>query len=235
MRILLFNVFLLLTSLSYAQQDNEEQFRKDSLAIIKVKLVRPQFKFDNRLIFYNGQALGINGIDAGVMLKDKLRVTVGYYGMSGDLKSEKFTSNNEDFGKLIRLDYGSLNTELIYKDARFFSLGMPLEIGAGQLILRNKNFTTDRVYATEKGALMFANFGLSGTFKPMRFLGLKAMVGYRKVIFNQVKNFDFNGFFTSIGLNIDVHEIIVDVKMFRLKKKYKRGNNIGNAVDIITE
>jgi hypothetical protein len=69
----------------------------------------------------------------------------------------------------------------------------------------------------------------------MRFLGLKAMVGYRKQVFNLVEDFNFDGFFTAIGLNVDVREIISDIKMYRLKKKYRRGNNVSNAVDIITD
>lgn len=68
----------------------------------------------------------------------------------------------------------------------------------------------------------------------MRFLGLKGIVGYRKIAFNQVKDFNFDGLFTSIGLNVDVHAITTDIRMFRLKKRYKRCNNISNAVDVLT-
>ncbi|CAN5805063.1 hypothetical protein BH11BAC7_BH11BAC7_12590 [soil metagenome] len=76
---------------------------------------------------------------------------------------------------------------------------------------------------------------MSATFKPMRFLGLKGIVGYRKTAFNQVDNFNFDGFFTSIGLNIDIHAITTDIKMYRLMKHYHRGNKIANAVNIITD
>jgi hypothetical protein len=82
---------------------------------------------------------------------------------------------------------------------------------------------------------MFVNFGLSGTYKPMRFLGLKAILGYRKVVFNQVKDFNYDGFFSSLGLNADIHEIVTDIRMFRLKKRYRRGHPVNNAVEILTE
>ena len=133
------------------------------------------------------------------------------------------------------MNYGSINTELIYKDTRFLSLGMPLELAAGVNKFQNMNITKDEVLSTESGALIFVNFGMSATFKPMRFLGLKAMVGYRKTAFNQVDDFNFDGFFTAIGLNVDIHAITTDVRMFRLMKKHKRGNNIANAVSIITD
>ncbi len=233
MRSLTLFLCLLFAATGSAQTDNE-QFIRDSLAIVKVKLVRPQLKFDNRQTFYGGQALAITGFDAGVLLAEKLRVTVGYYNMNNNLNNRAFMRNDTAFGTLIHLEYGSLNPELIYKDERFFSLGMPLEIGAGVNTFRDKNVTTGEVLRTTSGAMLFVNFGLSGSFKPMRFLGLKAMIGYRKMAYNQVKDFSFDGFFSSIGLNVDVHEITTEIKMFRLMKRYHRGNNVSNAVNILT-
>lgn len=233
MRSLTLFLCLLFAATCSAQTDNK-QFIRDSLAIVKVKLVRPQLKFDNRQTFYGGQALAITGFDAGVLLAEKLRVTVGYYNMNNNLNNRAFMRNDTAFGTLIHLEYGSLNTELIYKDERFFSLGMPLEIGAGVNTFRDKNVTTGEVLRTTSGAMLFVNFGLSGSFKPMRFLGLKAMVGYRKMAYNQVKDFSFDGFFSSIGLNVDVHEITTEIKMFRLMKRYHRGNHVSNAVNILT-
>jgi len=181
-----------------------------------------------------GQALTINGIDAGVLLKDKLRFTLGYYSMKGSLKAFKKTVDSIEYGRLIQLNYGSVNTEIMYMDTRFLSLGMPLEIAGGTNTFQNKNITENKITSCETGVLIFANFGVSATFKPLRFMGLKGMVGYRKTIYNQVKDFNFDGFFTSIGLNLDFHELISDIKMFRLKKKYHRGDNISNVVDILT-
>lgn len=233
-RIFLF-LFLVTGFTVSAQTPAPEQFIQDSLALTRVKLVRPQFRFDNRVTSSERQTLSITGIDIGVLLNEKLRVTLGYYGMEDRLEAYDRVANNEEFGRLIRLKYGSLNTEFIYKDTRFISLGMPLEFGAGVNTFEEKNITTGEVLSVETGGLLFVNFGMSATFKPMRFLGLKGMLGYRKVVFNQVQDFNFDGFFTSIGLNVDIHAIVSDVKMYRLMKKYNRGNNIANAVDIITD
>jgi hypothetical protein len=229
--------FLIFSSFIFTAQNNMtyEQFVQDSLQIRRIKLVRPQFRFDNREAFVEGQAFNITGFDAGVLLKEKLRLTVGYYSMKGSLKAFKKKVDTIEYGRLVKLIYGSVNTELNYYDSRFLSLGMPLEIAFGTNTFQNKNITENVVTSTESGLVAFANFGLSATFKPMRFIGLKGMVGYRKVIFNEIKDFAFDGPFTSIGLNLDLHEIISDIKMYRLKKKYKRGNNISNAVDIITD
>ena len=53
-------------------------FVKDSLEIVRVRMVRPQFRLDNRNLFFKGQALNVSGFDVGVLLKNKLRLTLGY-------------------------------------------------------------------------------------------------------------------------------------------------------------
>lgn len=236
MRKLLFISLILCSFIFNAQNPmTYDQFIQDSLKIKRIKLIRPQFRFDNREAFVEGQAFNITGFDIGVLLKEKLRFTLGYYAMKGSLKAYKKKVDTIEYGRLVQLNFGSINTELNYFDSRFLSLGMPLEIALGTNTFQNKNITENIVTSTQSGLVAFANFGLSATFKPMRFIGLKGMVGYRKVIFNEIKDFAFDGAFTSLGLNFDFHEIVSDIKMYRLKKKYKRGNNISNAVDIITD
>jgi hypothetical protein len=232
--IVLLGLILSVTT-SYGQNGEPDQFITDSLEIVKVKLVRPQFRFDNRQTFVGKQTLSITGFDIGVLLSEKLRVTLGYYSMEDRLKQFDEVVEGVEFGRLVALKYGALNTELIYRDSRFVSFGMPLELGVGVNRFQNVNITTGEVLGTRSGAVAFVNFGMSATFKPLRFLGLKGMIGYRKVAFNQVKDYNFDGFFTSIGLNIDIHAIVTDIRMYRLMKKHNRGNNISNAVHILTD
>jgi len=210
-------------------------FVKDSLEIVRVRMVRPQFRLDNRNLFFKGQALNVSGFDVGVLLKNKLRLTLGYYSFANDLKSYEKTVDEVKYTRQLKLNYGSFNTEIIYKNMRYLSLGMPLEFGFGNNLLQYKNTETDEINSKQSGFLFLTDFGLSATFKPIRWIGLKAIVGYRKTVFNRVKNFQFDGLFTSIGLNMDVREIIKDIQMFNLKRKYKRGNSIENAVDLITD
>jgi hypothetical protein len=220
----------------YSQtQMTKEQFITDSIRIMRPKLVRPQFKFDNRVTFYEGQTLNITGIDAGVLLKSKLRLTLGYYQLNDDLNAFKETIDSIDVGRLVDVDYGALNTEFIYRDTRFFSFGMPLEFGAGMSELKYKNFTSDIIYKRESGVVVMTQFGLSAMFKPIRWFGLKAIIGYRKTLFNQVKSFIFDGEFESLCFNVVVRDIIKDVLLFKVKRRYKSGNNISNAVDLITD
>lgn len=223
------------TDLLSQSKKDRAAFKKDSLAIMKPKLVRPQFRIDNRNIFYKNQNLTVNGLDAGVLLKEKLRLTLGYYTLNNVLSAYKKTVDEVELNRKVKLDYGTINTEFIYKNTRFFSLGMPLEFGFGNNIL--EYYSEDGTVVQEKssGFLCITDFGLSVTFKPIRWVGLKGLLGYRKTVFNQVKDFEFDGVFTSLGLNIDLREISRDVKMFKLIKKYKKRDQVETAVDLITD
>jgi len=230
---------LLLSFLSFSQSVklSKQQFIIDSNKIVKPRLARPQFRVDNRTIFPSKQRLNITGFDAGVVLKEKLRVTLGYYSLS----TTNLTSLNKSIGSVLykanyNLNYVALNLEFIYKDARFFSLGMPVEIGLGQNKLKF-NSTEDQTEIDKKsGTIILTYFGLSGTFKPIRWFGLKVSVGYKKAVFNQLKELNFDGLYTSVGLAIDFREIITDGRMYALKRKYRKNyNSIGTAVDLITD
>lgn len=232
--IAIFFVFFI-TSFFAQSKIDKAQFQKDSAAIMKTKLVRFQFRLDNRNFFFKGQTLNISGFDAGVLLKDKLRLTLGYYFLSNNLTAYEKTIDGVKYDRRLKLEYGSVNTEIIYKNLRYFSLGMPLEFCFGNNVLQYTNSESGIRESMKSGFICMADFGVSGTFKPIRWIGLKAILGYRKTLYNTVKDFRLDGLFTSIGLNIDVREIVKDFQMFRLKKKYKKGNAIENAVDLITD
>ncbi len=226
---------MLFSITSYGQNMEPDQFTSDSLEIVKLKLVRPQFRFDNRQTFVDKQVFYMRGFDAGVLLAEKLRVTLGYYAMADRITQFDEIKADGEHGRQIDLRFGTLNTEFIYHDTRFLSLGVPLELGVGVNKFQRMNFTSGEVIITEKGMLVFVNFGVSATFKPLRSIGLKGMAGYRKVVINQVKDYPFDGFFTGVGLNVDIYAMITGYRMYKLKKKYNRGNNVKNAVDIITD
>jgi hypothetical protein len=212
-------------------------FLRDSLEIVRVPIARPQFRFDNRNIYFNGQNLFVAGYDAGFMLKDKLRVTVGYYQLKNNISTYKTEIDGKQYDRRLSLKYGTVNTEFQYINKRFFSLGMPLELGFGQ---NSSTYRTaaevDAPYQTQKGFVVISDFGLSGTFKPIRWIGIRGVVGYRKTVFNQVEDFRFDGIFTSVGLNVDFREITKDFKMFRLMKRYHRiDSKVGTMVDLIVD
>ncbi|HEY6163246.1 MAG TPA: hypothetical protein VI112_18605 [Bacteroidia bacterium] len=193
------------------------KFREDSLRIVSPKPVRLQFKFDTRSTFVFDKAVNLYGYDAGILVNGKLRLTLGYYRMDEqwDYSSEAGLSHRK-----VMMRIGTINSEMIYFQKRFLSLGFPLEPGVGYYNIRSSLNANDSTLEHLEGLVVFSDFGLALTFTPIRWFGLKGMVGYRKAILSSEKRFDFNGIFSSIALNIDMQEAIKDIKLYRLEKKY---------------
>jgi hypothetical protein len=236
MRIIFFLLGFGLLGICYSQEMTSKEFINDSLKILRPKLIRPQVRIDSRVSVYDKQAINIYGYDAGIMAKDKLRLALGYYRINSALPVQTEVEGIKTNTSLV-MNVGSLNTELMYYNSRFVSLGFPLELAAGEYKLTRTNADTKRVLSDTSGILGFANFGLSITFKPLRALGLKGILGYRKSVYPNERIFNFNGVFSSIGLNLDLQEVIRDVKMYRLKKRYygKEFRRFETFVDIVTD
>lgn len=227
MKILFFILLLLFFFLhdfkKLYSQERSESFYPDSVKISTPKLIRPQIKFDTRTTIYEEQKVNMFGYEVGILIKNKLRMTLGYYRIDDNLPKPKETKTPET-EQNIYLRAGTINTELVYFTKRFLSLGFPLEIGTGYYRIKNTPVVTSAEINHLEGIVAFSNFGLAATFTPIRWFGLKVIGGYRKAVLSSNKKFDFNGVFSSIGLNIDMQEIIKDIKMYQLKKQYvKRG------------
>ncbi len=235
--IILFTIIFFDINFCFSQNKKKKnelygEFKADSIRIATPKFIRPQFRIESRASLFDGNRINFNGYDAGVLLKNKLRLTLGYYTVDKNYQKE---IDSVQVKKSLGVRCVNLNAEIIYFNARYFAIGFPLEFGFGQYkfssISINDNNKVDKT-----GFLSFVNFGISGTFKPIRWLGLKGIAGYRKSLFPKPQTLDFNGPFTSIGLNVDIQEIIKDYRMFRLEKNYyKNLKKAATIIDLITD
>ena len=215
---------------------SKAQFRKDSAAIMKPWLFRPQLRIDNKISFYRGDSYNIDGLDAGIILKEKIRLTLGYYRLNDELSGYSKTESGTYFDRRLKLHYGSMNIEFVYHNSRFFTLGIPFEFCFGKNTLNFKTSPTDNQRYTRSGFVSLIDLGASGTFKPIRWVGVRFTGGYRRTIINQVPGSRFDGPFISFGVAVNVREVSKDVRMFMLKKKYRHLRDpLETAVDLITD
>ena len=214
---------------------SKKEFIADSLKIIKPKFIRPQFKIDNRVTLFNRQQLTVVGVDAGILIKERLRITLGFYTMSNRLTSIKKTVNGIDYTGQYALNYGAINAEFQYINKLRYSFGLPIELGLGGNSLNYKSTLDNKQTPKESGFVSIFYFGLSATYKPIRWIGIKGAIGYKKTLLNSIKDAPFDGFYYSIGLIADFREVAIDYRLYKLKKKYhKKSNSIETAVDLIT-
>ncbi|MEO8759727.1 MAG: hypothetical protein ABI388_01835 [Bacteroidia bacterium] len=211
------------------------EFIADSLKIIKPKFVRPQFKIDNRITLFNHQQLSVTGVDAGILIKERLRITLGFYTTSNRLTTIKKTVNNVDYLGHYTINYGAINAEFQYINKPHYSFGFPIELGLGGNKLNYQSTLDNTQTPKEKSFISVLYFGLSATYKPVRWLGIKGAGGYKKTLLNKIKDTPFDGFYYSIGLIADFREVAIDYRLYKLKKKYrKKANSVETAVDLIT-
>lgn len=211
-------------------------FIRDSIRIATPKLVRMEMRLDSRVSSFQGTGVNIYGYYLGAMIKSKLSLGAGYYRIATVLPAKKVI-NGINTGTSLVVNCGSLNSELIYYNRRYISLGFPLEFAVGQYDLKHTNTdNSDQLIDEQVKFLAFANFGLSGTFKPFKFIGLKLMVGYRKSIYPEERVFEFNGVYTSLGLFIDFADLKSNFKMYRLLKRYNKVTSpLSTKVDLFTD
>lgn len=215
---------------------SKAQFRKDSAAIMKPWFLRPQLRIDNKISFYRGNSYNIDGFDAGVIMKEKIRFTLGYYRLNDELSGYSKTENGTLFDRKLKLHYGSVNIEFVYHNSRFFTLGIPFEFCFGENTLNFKTSPTDPTSYTKTGFVSIIDLGASGTFKPIRWVGVRLTGGYRRTVINHVPGSRFDGPFISFGIAVNIREVSKDLRMFMLKRKYKRlGDPLETAVDLITD
>ena len=214
---------------------NELNFLRDSIRLITPKLISTGARIDSRASTFQGTQVNIYGYYVGVMIKAKLSLGLAYYRINTVLPAEQ-KINGVNTGTSLIVNCGSINSELIYYNRRFISLGFPLEFAVGQYNLTNTNLDNNTLIGQQIKFLAFANFGLSGTFKPFKFIGLKFMGGYRKSIYPEEKTFEFNGLYSSLGLSLDFADFINNIKMYKLLKRYHKVTNpISTYVDLFTD
>lgn len=217
------------------KDSTEAAFIQDSIKLVTPKLIRAEARIDSRASVFQGAKVNIYGYYVGLLIKSKLSLGLGYYRINTILPLVKEVNGVKTSTTLI-VNCGSLNSELIYFNRRFISLGFPLEFAFGQYDLTNTTVDENRLIEKQVRFLSFANFGLSATFKPFKFIGLKLMGGYRKSIYPEEKTFEFNGVYSSLGLYVDVVDFMNNIKMFRLLKKYHKVKNpLSTYVDLFSD
>jgi hypothetical protein len=220
---------------SISKDTSEARFLKDSLKIIAPKLIRTEARIDSRASTFQKTQVNIYGYYIGVMIKSKLSLGLGYYRINTVLPVKTIV-NGININTSLVVNCGSINSELIYYNRRYISLGFPVEFAFGQYNLTNTLSENNQLAGQQIKFLAFSNFGLSGTFKPFKFIGLKFMAGYRKSIYPEEKTFEFNGVYSSLGLYVDVVDLASNIRMYKLLKRYhKVSNPLSTYVDLFTD
>ncbi|HWY13082.1 MAG TPA: hypothetical protein VN026_17225 [Bacteroidia bacterium] len=226
--------FVMLSSISCSQtllDSLKLKFQKDSAHNFRFKKIRPCFTIDQRNSWIKNEKglnkvpVTINGIQLGVVLKEKHTLGLGFYTMNQtSQKPVKISDqNNKITYQDLLLKYATVYYQYVIFDTRFFEMDLPLEVGVGNYIYNLKDETQTALLWREAGPLKITGGGVNIVLKPVRWIGISGMAGYRIVTFNKKTNLNFNGIYYSYGVWIDLRQIYRDIKFYGfMRPKYRK-------------
>jgi hypothetical protein len=207
------------------------KFQKDSAHTYRFKKLRPWFALDERNSWIRNEKgtkkvpVTIDGIQAGIILKEKHTIGIGLYTMNGSSQKPVKLSdgNNKITYQELLMKYSTLYYQYEIVDTRFFELDVPIEFGLGRYVYNLKNETQTQLLWREQGLIKISGGGVRMVLKPLRWIGLYGTGGYRIVVFNKKTNLNFNGAYYSYGIWVDIRQIYRDIKFYGfLRPKYRK-------------
>ena len=214
---------ILFSQTTKLSKKTKEAYIKDSIRIFTPKKIYPQIALDNRKSFMRKSPVDIQGIYTGILYKSRYKFGIGYYQVDSQSRANlKLKERQVQTMRDLDLYYGTINFEYLLIDRRYIKFGFPINLGLGYSNLNIYNDKKDTLIYHSVGAFVPFSIGTEIALKPFREFGLTSSIGYRKVLIHSEPHIDFDGFFYSYGLVIDVKEIIKDIRWLRAKKRYKK-------------
>lgn len=217
--------FLLIPAIAFGQQAVADSLRaklqKDSAYIYRFKKVHFLFSIDQRSTFVatpknNYASFDVFGIKAGLILNERHKAGLGLY----SLRNAKTKINNgSQPDETIKFSYLSLFYEYYFVSNRWVDIGFPLEAGIGRYRITPIKPAPDPTTANRLTVIP-TGISLDVHFKPIRWISLYGMGGYRYVL-NPSSSVDLSNWFYAFGVSISLRHISEDTRYYLKKRKYR--------------
>jgi hypothetical protein len=202
----------------------------DTLSPTKKKKIslRPTTDFDQRFSFFIGSEVNIWGQRIGILINEKVKAGVGGYFLKDKLKGDKlYNTSVPDFYVERNLRFGTVYFEPFLLRKNFWELSVPFEIGFGKTDLKDYSVKTNALIASGVKYFFPTGVGLSlslklppgDRYKPLRWIGINFLAGYRYDLDEHVFNTDYDGYFWSVSGAIFLDRMVDDYKEWKKKKR----------------
>ena len=192
--------------------------------------IKPSFDFDQRFSFILNKPVNIWGERAGLLINESFKTGIGVYFLSNSLKFNKVDQNGNPFYFAHRdVYFGTYYIEPFLIRKEYWELSVPFEIGFGESFF--KVYNGNNIFLGEDDKFFFpAGVGLSGSvkfpavrgFKPLRWIGINGLIGYRYSILQNEFKTDYDGMFWSISSTFFLDRIYDDYINWRKKRKDRK-------------
>jgi len=216
-------IFIFAGSDAYAQSDTTAQKKK------LIESLKPAFDFDQRFSFIYNAEVNIWGGRAGVLVNEKFKVGVGAYFLSNNLKYKKLDQNGNPFYYAKRdVYFGTVYVEPFLLRKEYWELSIPVEIGYGKsyfTVYNGNNIWLGQeikdFVPTGAGLSLSLKFPALFGFKPLRWIGINGLVGYRYSLLQTELQTAYDGMFWSISATFFLDRIFDDFRSWKKKRKDK--------------
>lgn len=225
-----------LFSLTFLRAQNNldsltQKFQKDSARIYRFQKFRLRVALDQRQSWVKNQRsarvvpVAINGFQIGAILFERHTIGFGNYNIASQSKKPTKISDQLNVVRYEELfmHYNTLFYEYRLIGKRYFEIDIPVEIGLGRYVYNLKDEIQSKLLWHEHGLMKVGGAGLQLILKPVKWIGLVGMGGYRFAGFNKKTNLDFSSFYYTYGVWVDIRQIHRDMRFYWIKRpKYRK-------------
>lgn len=195
--------------------------------------IQPAFDFDQRFYFTKDWRQNIWGYRGGIIVNKKYKLGIGAY-YENDKQFFATTSSLaksfnciSPFNLQQKLVMGCIYYEPFLYRAELWETSIVSELGFGHVKQEYIFDNYHKLSFANKGSIIPLGIGWSlnlkgpilPKFKPISWIGLNLMAGYRTdILYNSVANTDFNGWYWSLSGAFFLDRISSDVKEYRKNK-----------------
>jgi hypothetical protein len=202
----------------------------DSTSLLHHTTIKPTTDFDQRFSFIRNNPVNIWGQRGGILINDWLKVGVGGYFMNDtriNIKRQGFQGNVTKRYLKQSLLFGTGYVEPFLIRRTYWEISIPVEAGYGKASSSFYRTSNDVFIRSNSKDFIPAGAGLSFSFKlpalpnfkPLSWIGINLLAGYRYCLLQNVYKTDYDGAFWSISGAIFLDRISDDCKAWKRKKK----------------
>lgn len=203
-------------------------------AAIKIShSLKPTTDFDQRFYYPGGAAQNVWGYRVGVLINDKFKLGIGGYYMDEKKEADDVSSTS-----VTRTSTGTINNrQQLYLGTVYYEpylirknlweMSVVFETGYG----RNTNYLLDdkntaltgkvNTLVIPAGAGLSLNLKVPALFhvKAFRWIGINAIAGYRRMLYQEDKSLQYNGAYWSLSGAIFLDRVLDDYHAYRKHRR----------------
>jgi hypothetical protein len=201
--------------------------------------IKPTTDFDQRFYYVPGERQNVWGYRVGVLINDKYKLGIGGYYMnqSSDegLESNPLTRTSSDPLSVNKQLYlGTIYYEPYLMRRTLWETSLVFETGYGRTVNTSVDKTDNSTVEKQNALFIPAGIGFSVNLKLpalfqmqcFRWVGINGMVGYRTTIYQQDKQYNYNGAYWSLSGAIFLDRLFEDYHTWKRARAIVRDNRI---------